>query len=185
MDTEETKKQSPRSGISGDVMSVDGITLSSVRVTCNGVETKTLADGTFAIGNLEPGTYDVTVSLQGYETITHTVLIQEGNVAELSFCLRKSVGAAKIYGHIFDAESKEIVKKGGSIILVKPVLNEYGQIDREGHFEFANLPTGTYRIVTSIHGYGTGSVTLELDKGEVKRHDFILKSLDVEEPPWG
>ena len=185
MDTEETKNQSPRSGISGNVKSVDGIILSSARVTCNGVETKTLADGTFAIDKLEPGTYDVTVNLQGYETITQSVLIQEGNVTELIFCLQKSVGASKIHGHIFDAESKVIVKKGGSIILVKPVFNEYGEIDREGHFEFTNLPTGTYRIVTSIHGYGTGSVTLELDKGEVKRHDFILKPLDVEEPPWG
>ena len=185
MDTEETKNQSPKSGISGNVTSVDGTILSSARVTCKGVETRTLADGTFAIDNLEPGTHDVTISLQGYESTTQSVSIQEGTVTKLSFCLRKSVGAAKIHGHIYDAKSKETVKKVGSIILVKPILNEYGQIDREGHFEFRNLPTGTYRILTSIPGYETGSVTLELNEGEVKRHDFILKSLDIEEPPWG
>ena len=185
MDTEETKNQPPSSGISGNVTSVDGMILSSARVTCKGLQTKTLADGTFAIDNLEPGTHNVTVSLQGYESITQSVSIQEGNVTKLSFCLSKSVGAARIHGHIYDAESKEIVKKGGSIILVKPVVNEYGQINRKGHFEFRNLPTGTYRILTSIVGYETGCVTLELNKGEVKRHDFILKSLDIEEPPWG
>jgi len=185
MDAKEPITQSLSSGISGDVKSVDGIILSGARVSCKGVETRTLADGTFAIDNLEPGTHDVTISLQGYESITQSVSIQERNVTKLNFCLQKSVGAARIHGHIYDAESKEIVKKGGSIILVKPIFNEYGQIDREGHFEFRNLPTGTYRILTSILGYETGCVTLELNKGEVKRHDFILKSLDIEEPPWG
>ena len=185
METEETKNQSPSSGISGNVTSADGTILSSARVTIKGVETRTLADGTFAIDNLEPGTHDVTISLQGYESINQSVSIQEGNVTKLSFCLRKSVGAARIHGHIYDAESKEIVQNSGSIILVKPIFNEYGQIDRKGHFEFTNLPTGKYKILTSIPGYETGCVTLELNKGEVKRHDFILKSLDVEEPPWG
>ena len=185
MNTEETKNQSPPSGISGNVTSADGTILSSARVTCKGVETKTLADGTFAIDTIEPGTHDVTISLQGYETVTQSVLIQEGTVTELSFCLPKSVGAAKIHGHVYDALSKEFIQESGSIILVKPVFNKYGQIDHKGHFEFTDLPTGKYRIFTSIPGYETGSVAFELAEGEEKRHDFVLKPLDVEEPPWG
>lgn len=185
MDAKESITQSLSSGISGDVKSVDGIILSSARVTCNGVETRTLADGTFAIDNLEPGTYDVNISLQGYESLKKSVSIQEGDMTKLSFCLRKSVGAAKIHGHVYDAESKEIVKSGGSIILVKPVFNEYGQIGQDGYFEFRNLPTGTYKILTSISGYISGCATLEVTDGEVKIHDFLVKPLDIEEPPWG
>jgi hypothetical protein len=184
MEPEETKNQSPPSGISGTVKSADGTILSSAKVTCKGVETTTLADGTFAINNLELGTHDVTINLQGYETVTQSVTIQKGTVTELSLCLPKSVGAAKIHGHVYNAESKEFIQSG-SIILVKPIFNKYGQINREGYFEFPDLPTGKYKIFTSIPGYEMGSVALELIEGEEKRHDFILKPLDVEEPPWG
>ena len=59
MDAKESTPQSLSSGISGNVKSVDGILLSNAKVTCNEVKTTTLADGTFAIANLEPGTYDI------------------------------------------------------------------------------------------------------------------------------
>lgn len=185
MDAKEPITQSLSSGISGDVKSVDGIILSGARVSCKGVETKTLADGTFAIANLEPGTYDITVSLQCHESVSKSVSIQEGDVTKLSFCLPKSVGTARIYGHVYDSDSKEIVQKGGSIILVKPIVNEYGQIGQDGYFEFRNLPTGTYKILTSISGYISGCATFEVADGEVKIHDFLVKPLDIEEPPWG
>jgi len=185
MDAKESIPQSLSSGISGNVKSVDGILLSNAKVTCNETETTTLADGSFTIANLEPGTYDITISLQGHESITKSVSIQEGNKTTLSFCLPKSVGAGKIFGQIYDSESKEIVHKGGSIILVKPILNEYGQIDQNGNFEFKNLPPGTYKVLPSISGYVSSSVTLEVTDGEVKKHDFIVRPLDVVEPHWG
>ena len=185
MDAKESTPPSPSSGISGDVKTIDGILLSNAKVSCNEVETTTLADGTFAIANLEPGTYDITISLQGHKSITKSVSIQEGDVTTLSFCLPKSVGAGRIFGQIYDSESKEIVQKGGSIILVKPIVNEYGQIDQNGHFEFKNLPAGTYKILPSINGYISRCVTLEVTDGEVKQHDFIVRPLDVVEPHWG
>ena len=185
MDAKESTPQSLSSGISGNVKSVDGILLSNARVSCNDLETTTLADGTFALANLESGTYDITVSLQGHESITKSVSIQEGDVTKLSFCLPKSVGAGRIFGQVYDSESKEIVQKGGSIILVKPIVNEYGQIDQNGHFEFKNLPAGTYKVLPSISGYISSCVTLEVTDGEVKKHDFIVRPLDVVEPHWG
>ena len=185
MDAKESTPQSLSLGISGDVKTVDGILLSNAKVTCNDVETTTLADGTFTIANLEPGTYEISISLQGHKSITKSVSIQEGDVTTLSFCLPKSVGAGRIFGQIYDSESKEIVQKGGSIILVKPIVNEYGQIDQNGHFEFKNLPAGTYKILPSINGYISRCVTLEVTDGEVKQHDFIVRPLDVVEPHWG
>ena len=185
MDAKESTPQSLFSGISGNVKSVDGILLSNARVSCNDVETTTLADGTFALANLEPGTYDITVSIQGHESITKSVSIQEGDLTPLSFCLQKSVGAGKIFGHVYDSDSQKIVQKGGSIILVKPIVNEYGQIDQDGHFEFKNLPAGTYKILPSISGYVSNCVSIEVIDGEVKQHNFIVKPLDIVEPPWG
>jgi len=185
MDSKESTIQSLSSGISGDVKSVNGALLSNARVSCNDVETRTLADGTFSISDLEVGTYDVTISLQGHESITKSVSIQEGDITELSFCLPKSVGAGRIFGQVYDSVSKEIVQKCGSIILVKPIINEYGQIDQNGHFEFKDLPPGTYKISPSISGYVSNCISIELTDGEVKKHDLIVKSLDIVEPHWG
>ena len=185
MDLKEQTTQSLSSGISGVVKSIDNIILSNARVSCNGVETRTLADGTFTINDLKPGTYDITIDLQGYDALIQSVSIDEEETTKLSFCLKKSIGSAKIHGSIYDAESKMSVKSEGSIILVKPITNEYGQIDREGHFKFKNLPPGNYKLFTSISEYETGCVTLKLNKGEIMKHDFILKPLNIEEPPWG
>ena len=117
--------------------------------------------------------------------MTKSVSIQGGAITELSFCLPKSVGTGRIFGQIYDSESKEIVQKGGSIILVKPIINEYGQIDQNGHFEFKDLPPGTYKISPSISGYISNCTSIEVTKGEVKKHDLSVKSLDVVEPHWG
>ena len=185
MDAKESTPQSLSSGISGDVKSVNGVLLSNARVSCNDIETRTLADGTFTIANLETGTYDITISLQGHESITKTVSIQGEDITELSFCLPKSVGTGRIFGQVYDSESKEIVQKCGSIILVKPIINEYGQIDQNGHFEFKDLPPGTYKISPSISGYVSNCISIELTDGEVKKHDLIVKSLDIVEPHWG
>ena len=185
MDSKEEKTQSLSSGISGVVKSIDDIILSNARVSCDGMETKTLADGTFTISNLKPGTHNITIKLQGYNTLTQSVPIKEEETTKLNFILSTSIGSAKIYGSIYDSESKMTVKNGGSMILVKPINNEYGQIDHEGRFEFKNLAPGNYRLFTSISEYETRCATFELNKGEIKKQDFILKMMNIEEPPWG
>ena len=60
----------------------------------------------------------------------------------MDFCLSKSIGTAKIQGHVYDSESKEDVENRGSIILILPVANRYKHIDRNGHYMFDNLPAG-------------------------------------------
>jgi hypothetical protein len=66
-----------------------------------------------------------------------------------------------------------------------PVANKYKHIDRNGYYEFENLPAGTYKLLTSIAGYGDHKVILTVNDDEIKAHDFFCKTQNIEEPPWG
>jgi hypothetical protein len=173
------------SKISGVVSSPDGGMIKSAKVACEEIEKRTLADGSFVLDGLATGTHKVTVSLQGFKSISKTVSIQEGEEATLDFCLSKDTGTAKIHGHIYDATSKKPVEPGGTVILILPVANKYKHIDRNGYYEFENLPAGTYKLLTSIAGYEDRKVILTVDNDEIKAHDFFCKTQKIEEPPWG
>jgi hypothetical protein len=173
------------SKISGNVASPDGAMIKSARVACAGMETRTLADGFFVLDGLATGTHEVTVSLQGFKSTSKTVSIQEGEAVTLDFCLSKAMGRAKIHGHVHDATSKNPVESGGTVILILPVANKYGPIDKNGYYEFENVPAGTYKLLTSIAGYEDNKVILRVAEDETKAHDFFCKTQDVEEPPWG
>jgi len=175
----------PTSKISGIISSSDGAMIKSAKVACAGMETRTLADGFFVLDGLATGTHEVTVSLQGFKSTSKTVSIQEGEEVTLDFCLSKDMGTAKIHGHVYDATSKKPVESGGTIILILPVANKYKHIDRNGYYEFENLPAGTYKLLTSIAEYEDHKVILTVNDDEMKAHDFFCKTRKIEEPPWG
>ena len=182
------KPESPTaraSEISGHIYSSDGSSLKGAKVACGKIETRTLADGFFILNVATPGTYDVTASLQGYESTKKAVSIQQGEKKALDLRLPKAIGTARINGHIYDAKAKKIVELGGTAILVMPVANKYSHIDKSGHYEFANLPGGSYKIRISAPGYADSDVILTVKDAETKMHDFFCKPQEIEEPPWG
>lgn len=180
-----TSRPIATSKISGHTYSSDGASLKGAKVACNGMETRTLADGFFVLGGLAPGTYEVTVSLQGFKSRSNAVSIQEGEEVTLDFRLSKAVGMAKIRGHVYDVDFKKPVETGGTVVLVLPVANKYNDIERNGYYEFENLPAGTYRILTSVPGYKNGNAIVMVTDDEIKTHDFFCKAQKIEEPPWG
>lgn len=175
-------RPAPTAKIFGHVLSTDGAMLQAAKIACNKMETRSLADGFFAIEGLAPGTYEVSASLESFKTATKTVSVQEE--VTLNFSLPKAIGTAKIHGHVFDAESRENVKQGGTVTLVVPVANKYAHLDSDGYYQFENLPGGKYRISTSTPGYIDNIVTVKLGDGEIKLHNFLCKTI-LEEPPWG
>ncbi|UCE15911.1 MAG: carboxypeptidase regulatory-like domain-containing protein [Candidatus Bathyarchaeota archaeon] len=173
------------SRISGHIYFADGAMIKSAKVSCDGIETRTLADGSFVLDDLTTGTHEVTVSLQGFKSTSKTVSIQEGEKLTLDFHLSKDTGTAKIHGHVYDATSKKPVEQGGTIIFILPVANKYKPIDKNGYYEFEKLPAGTYKLLTSIAGYEDHKVILTVTDDEIKAHDFFCKTQKIEEPPWG
>jgi len=180
-----TTHSKPSSRIFGRVFSTDGAMLQGVRVSCQGKETRTLADGTFVFKDLPPGSYKVVVNLEGFESESKDISIQAGENVIQDFHLAKTRGTAKICGHVYDAESKKIVSQGGTVILIMPVANRYKHIDRNGYYEFENLLAGKYTLVTSLQGFEDNKIVQSVVDGEIRILDFFCKPMRTEEPLWG
>jgi len=186
MFTEKTLSQTvPTSKIYGHVCSSDGVALKDACVTCRGMETRTLSNGSFVFQGLAYGTYTVQVTLQGYESSSETVSVLDEEGTHTDFHLSSAAGSGKIHGYFYDAETNEKLKQEGMAILILPVANRYEYIDKDGHYDFTDLSSGTYRIIASVKGYLDCNFDVEIANGERKEHDFFLKALRVEEPPWG
>jgi len=172
--------------ISGHVLSSEGAMLKGARVKCGKKGTTTLADGSFNIADITPGTHQIKASLQGFKPKSKTVDVREGEETRVDFSLSAVTGKSKICGHVFDAETKKPVGHEGSVILILPVANKYRRLDSDGCYEFSGLPVGTYRVVTAVPDYEDSSVVLTVKRnGETKSHDFFCKALKTVEPPWG
>ena len=186
MFAEKTLSQTvPTSKIYGRVCSSNGAVIKDARVTCRGMETRTLANGSFVFQGLAYGTYTVQVTLQGYETASKTVSVLDEEGRNTDFHLSSAAGSGKIHGYFYDAETNENMKQEGTAILSLPIANKYKHIDKDGYYEFTDLPSGTYRIIASVKGYLDCNSNVEIANGERKEHDFFLKAMRVEEPPWG
>lgn len=173
--------------ISGKVTSVSGVPLNGVKITCEGIETRTLADGYYTLDGLTTHvsqTHKVTASLQGYESTTKGVALQKGQEATLDFNMSKAAGTARIRGHVYDSKSKKKMDSG-SVVLILPVSNMYRHTDRNGRYEFDLLPPGSYRVRASAQGYQDNFAEFTLTDGEEKAHDFFLQAKKSLEPPWG
>jgi hypothetical protein len=171
--------------ISGHVHSHSGALLNGATVTCSEFETLTLADGYYSFKGLNAGTFEVTVNLQGYQPESKTITVTENDTTILDFSLAQAAGAAQIHGHIFDDETQERILNTGSVILVLPISNKYSPIDDNGYYEFAELPEGSYRLVTSIPEYHDHDATVSLNDGETKNYDFFCKKTHIVDPAWG
>ena len=176
----------PRTGtrIHGHVFSHDGMILNGATLTCDGTETAALADGSYTFDDLLPGTYEIKVSLQGFQWIDKNVYVPEDGESIQDFYLSEALGSAKLYGHVIDDETKKPVNEG-TAILILPVANKYSHIKMDGYYEFTDLSAGTFTISTSVPGYEDGITILRLEENETKTHEFLCKAMKIEEPPWG
>jgi len=172
-----------KSRIVGRVYGETGVSLGGAKVTCNGKETLTLFDGAYAFEGIAPGAYTVSVNLRGYRSQSKPISIKKSEVATVDFHLVEAIGTAKIYGHVYDDETKPIPT--GAAILILPTTNRCASIDEHGYYEFTNLVADTYVICTSIPGYIDQKATVTVAEGETKVQDFHCEIERTVEPPWG
>jgi hypothetical protein len=185
MSENEVVAVSATSTIQGHIHSTEGAILNGVKVSCNDLETLSLADGFYSFKDLPPGRYDVQVDLKGYQSATQTVSTRENEVVVLDFNLSIALGSAIISGRVYDSETGEPIESSGTIILIQPISNRYATIDGKGHYSFDNLPAGTYSLSTSIPEYDDTDALLTVEDGESVVHDFYCDLNREVEPAWG
>ena len=175
-----------KSRIAGRVLEENGRPAVGATITCDGLETKTLFDGSFMFEELEAGSHVVDIFLEGYTRQARNIEVKEGEEVEVEIHLGPELGDAKIYGYVIDEETREPLKEGGSVYMFRPTSNKNSPIDPDtGYYEFAELPPGNYTIWTSILDHEEQNRSVALQDGELRREDFLVKKKEEEEVPWG
>ena len=174
-----------RAIITGRVLDERGKPVRGVIVICDGMDTRTLFDGSFRFEELELGLYTVEIDLEGYRRQRREVEAMDEQEVVLNFKLETETGDARIYGYVISEETGEPLKIGGSVYMFRLTSNKNTPIDpRTGRFEFSGLSPGTYTIWTSILDYEDNKKRVTLEEGEERREDFFIKEADIE-PPLG
>jgi hypothetical protein len=174
-----------RAIITGRVFDERGKPVGGAVVTCDGMDTRTLFDGSFRFEDLELGPYTVEIDLEGYRKQRREVVTMDEEEAVLDFKLETEVGDAKIFGYVISEETGEPLNVGGSVYMFRLTSNRNTPIDpRTGRFEFSSLSQGTYTIWTSVLDYEDNKKTVTVEEGEERREDFFITKADIE-PPLG
>jgi hypothetical protein len=137
--------------IIGRVRDLDsGQSIEGARVFLQGtsVAAVTEADGSYALGDVHPGTYTVEAQASGYDPTTSPVTIGAGERRDHEVRLQRRVAAANVTGSVVRQQggapvAGALVSLNGADAL--PVVTE-----ADGQFAFAGIPAGEYSV-TAVH----------------------------------
>jgi large repetitive protein len=150
------------STISGVVSNSSANPIEGATVTIDGptwATTTTAADGTYSFGVLPPGSYDLTVTADGFvdsSTVTVTVPGFGSNVTQDVTLLATS--SADVL--VTDASLNPI--DGATVNVSSADSTFVGTTDATGHAIVTGLPIGTYTVSASAAGYLDGTTTVTI-----------------------
>jgi thermitase len=147
----------------------DGSAIFGVQVTDSTRAALTDADGSYAIDNVPPGTYQVAASKEGYETSSLTVNVLSGNTAVANFSLSQIIVPGSISGSVTDA-------RDGSPIVGAAVSDgtRTATTDTSGGYTIADVPPGSYEVTASKEGYESSTSSVTIISGASSVLDFSL-----------
>ncbi|MFH2054602.1 MAG: PEGA domain-containing protein [bacterium] len=128
--------------------------VSAASISCGGNICYSTADGSYSLTGISTGTYELTVTKEGYNDYTATVSISTGTTTrDVQLVAVSLVGS--IDGFVWEAET--------SNTLVGAVVACAGQTDTAdqfGAYYLEEVPTGTQTISASLAGYEAYSATI-------------------------
>lgn len=174
----------PKASIRGVVRGETGKPVGGVKLMCGEWETTTLFDGSYIFRDLPQGTYEIRVSLEGYAERPRGVAVGEGEEVAHDVILEQATGKGRIRGSVVSEDTGRPPSTGGAVFIGRQTFNRATPINPlNGRYEFNGLPSGAYRLWTSVLEYEDSMVTVELKDDEVVENMKIKKRL--EDAPWG
>ncbi len=188
--TSSTDTSSSTGALQGTIRRSDGATLSGVAVTVRSTRggsasftTASASDGTFAVGNMPPGSYRVTAEESGVGTIDFTALVSAGTVTSQGNCSLHP-GAGIGGGQAGDVVSSttglivgDVVDSSGAPVagaLVSAGDNIHGRTNRNGLFALGGLAAGSYTVTIVADGFADASQTATVTAGQSVLLQFVL-----------
>jgi hypothetical protein len=129
--------------------------------------TRALTDGTFAIGGLEAGAYDVRAEAFGFASA-----VEKADTGRTDVVVRLE-RTGGVTGVLVDEAGRPVVPRGGR---AKPLADKnartsigftLGPESSEGRFVLEDLAAGPYEITVSAEGFATQTIRAEVESGRV------------------
>src|SRR3989338_4909346 len=145
----------------GTVLSLHNEPLAGVSIHIEGLDASisSSATGEFSFVDLNPGSYFITASKDGFIPSSISLSIAPGEVKLHTFILTEAQGVAGISGTVRDATGQGL---SGATIAYRGPMQGQVQSGPEGTFEKTDLAAGEYTVIVSKVGYSsvTQAVTL-------------------------
>ena len=144
-------------------------------ITLDGETATTGADGTFAIDDVETGTYTATASAEGYEDASEDVTVEADTTTTVDFALTEAVAPefGDVAGTVTDGDTEDPIE-GATITL----NGETATTGADGTFAIDDVEVGEYTITASADGYAEASETVTVEADETAIVDFALVAAD-------
>jgi hypothetical protein len=158
--------------ITGFVKNSVGVALSGATVSFSGGSVTTAADGSYTLGNVVPGSYNVTATAPNYKSSTKSTTVNPGQTTNQSFSLSPQTGGIKgktttISGVALQGVSVTVT--GGLISTTKSTIS-----DRHGNYSFSGLPVGSYTVTAAHAGYTTLQKSVTVSSNSTSTVNFAF-----------
>jgi hypothetical protein len=162
--------------ISGRITSLNsGNPLIQAIVTTNPATASVTTDifGYYLIDNVKPGTYSVSASKVGYDSISTkiTVIADASSTADIQL---KLTVPGIIRGKVVNASNGSVIADAN--ISTKPYVGAI-KTDANGNYTVSNVKTGTYDITAEKFGFTTKTNTIVVVSDSIRVVDFVLNPL--------
>jgi hypothetical protein len=128
--------------------------------------------GEFAISDLEPGSYEISVSAPGYSGQTHQVLLVAGPATEMrAINLMPLFQSTMVTGTVTDASTGSPIV-GADVVI--PGTNMSTRTDALGRYDIAEIHLAEFGIRASVEGYDAAAITIKTSAYVMEAVDFSL-----------
>ncbi len=146
--------------------------------TSNGQSTTARAGDAYWSFTLNPGTYTITATRDGYAPASREVQVTAGGAPWASIGIAPAVTSADVTAHVFDSATNAAIESA----TVQVTGADPAQTNAAGEVEFS-VNAGALTITAAAEGYEPLELTRTVAAGSAQRVELALVALVVEEPP--
>jgi hypothetical protein len=162
------RNQATASPLQGVQVSLSGEAGSGTAVTA--------ADGTYAIDELSPGSYTLTVQRESFRAVSQSVSLESNQELSVDLNLLRDVG--RIRGSVLN-QAGGALPVPVDIIVTSPQNTYQGRTNASGQFEITGVATGTtYTVRTNV--FRAGLTNSEISINYPLSQDLVEANLTVE-----
>ncbi len=150
--------------------------IADAAVTIDGTDHATTTDvnGEYTIDGVENGTYDLTVSKDGYYAEEQSVVVEEDVTVDVAL---NAIPTYTVSGTVTDGENNPI--EGATV--TNEETGETVTTDENGDYSFTDVEEGTYTLTASAEGYVSASQKVSVTE-DVTNADFQLAEVEESAP---